>query len=156
MYKKIINPWLEVEGYNCFACCPTNSIGLHLDLFEDGEDIVTRWQPNDNFQSYVNTLHGGIQSLLMDELAGWVISRKLQTIGVTSKMEVKYIKPVSTKNKVITVKARLNKMMRHVAFIDAEIYDETDTLCTQGQLVYFCKTKEQAATEGFPGCEVEE
>lgn len=156
MLKKIINPWLGVEGYNCFACCPTNSVGLHLDLYEDGDDIVTRWKPNDNFQSYVDVLHGGIQSLLMDELAGWVVSRKLETIGVTSKMEVKYLKPVSTKCKVVTVKARLNKMMRHVAFIDAEIYDDTDALCTQGQLVYFCKTKEMAAAEGFPGCEVEE
>ena len=28
--KKIINPWRNHPGYNCFACCPDNPIGLHL------------------------------------------------------------------------------------------------------------------------------
>ena len=30
--KKIINPWRNHEGYNCFGCSPDNPIGLHLEF----------------------------------------------------------------------------------------------------------------------------
>ena len=38
--KKIINPWRNHEGYNCFGCSPDNPIGLHLEFYEDGDYIV--------------------------------------------------------------------------------------------------------------------
>ena len=33
--KKLINPYLEKQGYNCFGCSPKNPIGLHLEFWED-------------------------------------------------------------------------------------------------------------------------
>ena len=44
----------------------------------------------------IDTLHGGIQAVLLDEICAWVVLRKLQTTGVTSKMETRYMKPVNT------------------------------------------------------------
>lgn len=38
--KKIINPWRNHDGYNCFGCSPDNPIGLHLEFYEDGDYIV--------------------------------------------------------------------------------------------------------------------
>ena len=32
--KKIINPWRNHEGYNCFGCSPDNPIGLHNTAFQ--------------------------------------------------------------------------------------------------------------------------
>ena len=52
--------------------------------------------PRPEYQVWLNTLHGGIQSVLLDEICGWVVVRKLQTSGVTSKMETRFRKPVST------------------------------------------------------------
>ena len=94
--KKLINPWLGIEGYNCIGCAPCNPFGVHLQPYEDGEDIVAQWQPSANYQGWLNTLHGGIHALLLDEVCGWVVMRKLQTTGVTSKMEVRYRRPVLT------------------------------------------------------------
>ena len=64
--KKIKNPYigLEEQGYNCFACCPTNPCGLKMSFYEDGDDIVSLWNPGENYQSWINTLHGGIQATL--------------------------------------------------------------------------------------------
>ena len=78
--KKIKNPYagLEEQGYNCFACCPDNPFGLKMEFYEDGDDIVCLWDAHPNFQGWLNTLHGGIQSTLMDEIGGWLINRKLQ------------------------------------------------------------------------------
>lgn len=137
--KLIKNPWLDKEGYNCIGCCPTNPTGFHLSFYEDGDDVVSRWNPTQNHQGWIDTLHGGVQALLMDEVAGWVVTSKLQMTGVTSKMEIQYVKPISTRLNTLTIRARLNRMMRNVAFIDAEIIDEEGEICSKSQLVYFCK-----------------
>ena len=70
--KKILNPYLNKEGYNCVCCAPNNPVGLHLEFWEEGEDVLTIWNPGENYQGWINTLHGGIISMLMDEVAGWV------------------------------------------------------------------------------------
>lgn len=87
--KKIINPWLGVEGYHCFGCDPDHQHGLKMEFYEDGDDIVSFWEPDGEHQSWINTLHGGVQAALLDELCGWVVFRKFQTGAVTSKMEIR-------------------------------------------------------------------
>jgi hypothetical protein len=32
--KKILNPYLNKEGYNCVCCAPNNPVGLHLEFWE--------------------------------------------------------------------------------------------------------------------------
>lgn len=157
MMKKIKNPWLHKPGYNCICCSPTNPLGLHLEFWEDGEDIVTHWEPSTHYQGWLNTLHGGIQSMLLDEVAGWVVTRKLQTTGVTSKMEVQYLKPISTLDEGLTIRARIVRQMRNVAFIEGEILNHIGEVCSKAVLTYFCASKQKAVEEmGFEGCELEE
>ena len=43
--KKIINPWEGLDGYMCFGCAPSNPMGLHMEFYEDGDDIVAYWEP---------------------------------------------------------------------------------------------------------------
>ena len=59
--KKIKNPYkgLEDQGYNCFACCPSNQAGLKMEFYEDGDDVVCIWDAGDNYQGWLKTLHGG-------------------------------------------------------------------------------------------------
>lgn len=153
--RKIINPWVGTEGYNCFVCSPDNPIGLHLEFWEDGDYIVSKFKPTHDYESWQNTLHGGIQALLIDETAGWVVCRKLQTNGVTSKMEMHYLKPVSTLLNEITVRAKLTKMMRNVAFIEAELLDEDAQVLTRADLVYFCTPRFKLNETNFHTCKVE-
>ena len=101
-------------GYNCIGCSPDNPIGLHLCFYEDGDDIVTRWRPTADHQGWLNTLHGGIQALILDEVCGWVVTRKLQTAGVTSKMETRYRRPVSTLDTELTARARITGQKRNI------------------------------------------
>ena len=55
-----------MSGYNCFGCCPTNPIGAQMRFYEDGDDIISIWKPTQNHQSWINTLHGGVQAVLLD------------------------------------------------------------------------------------------
>ena len=75
--KKIINPWKDLEGYNCFGCAPNNESGVKMEFYEDGDEVVSIWKPRPEYQGWLNTLHGGIQSVLLDEICGWVVVRKL-------------------------------------------------------------------------------
>ena len=76
--------------YNCFGCSPDNEAGVRMEFYEDGDEVVSIWKPRPEYQGWLNTLHGGIQSVLLDEICGWVVFRKLQTGGVTSKMETRF------------------------------------------------------------------
>ena len=121
--KKIINPWEGLDGYMCFGCAPSNPMGLHMEFYEDGDDIVAYWEPEAHYQGWLNTLHGGILTTLMDELAGW---------------------------------GRIKDRKRNAIFIETEIYNSQDELCTRADLVYFIVTQEQATEKfHFAGCKAE-
>ena len=70
--KKIINPWKGMEGYNCFGCAPNNEAGVKMEFYEDGDEVISIWKPQPQFQGWIDTLHGGIQAvLLMRFVHGW-------------------------------------------------------------------------------------
>lgn len=155
--KKIINPWKGLDGYMCFACSPNNPSGLHMEFYEDGDDVVAIWKPLDYYQGWLNTLHGGIQCTLMDEVAGWVIVRKLQTTGVTSKLDAKFIKSVSTNESQLTIRGRIRETKRNAIFLETEIYNMKNEVCSRADLIYFVVTPERAKEEfSFKGCRTED
>lgn len=157
--KKIINPYIghEAEGYNCFACAPHNPNGLKMEFYEDGDDIVCFWTPDRNFEGWQNALHGGIQATLIDETAGWVISRKFQTSGMTTALNIKYRKPVATgPEHRVEVRARVREVKRTFVFLDVQLMCD-GKLCSTGDVTFYCFPKQKAAEEfKFRNCEVEE
>ena len=67
---KIKNPWIEsgrAHDYNCFGCSPFNEFGLHLEFWEDGDELVAKWQPRKSLEGWMGVLHGGIQATLLEE-----------------------------------------------------------------------------------------
>ena len=155
--KKIINPWQGVDGYHCYGCDPDHACGLRMEFYEDGEEVVCRWRPRPVYQGWVNTLHGGIQATLADEISSWVVFRKFQTSGVTSKMEVRYLRPVRTTDAWIDLRARVGEQRRNLVRIDVRIANPDGELCTQASCTYFLFPKERARTDfHFSGCDVEE
>lgn len=154
--KKIINPWSHLEGYHCFGCDPKHQHGLKMEFYEDGDDIVSFWEPTGEHQSWINTLHGGLQATLLDELCGWVVFRKFQTGAVTSKMEVRYRKPVHTNQGQLTLRARTAEVRRNLVTVVGEIYNSQGELCTESSCLYFLFSREKSVTEmGMTPCLVE-
>ena len=96
--KKIINPWRNHEGYNCFGCSPDNPIGLH----------------------------------------------------------VKFRKAVPTTEPELTIRAKVTKQVRNLAYISAEITNSKGELCNEGEAIYFLMNEEKAKEMGFLHCEVED
>ena len=160
MKHKIINPYTNEsdiqKGYNCFACAPHNPIGLHLEFYEDGDYVSTTWVPQSNYQSWIDTLHGGIQATLLDETCGWLISRKCQLAGMTTQLNVKYKRPVYIDGNPVEIRAKIRETKRNFIFIDCELLQNGE-LCSSADATFFCFSKEKSINDfHFKPFEVEE
>ncbi len=142
--EKVINPFAGRENYNCFGCSPDNHDGLQMEFYEEGEEVICYWQPKEKFQGYNSVLHGGIISTLIDEIASWYVFTKLKTSGMTSKLEVRFKKPVLINGGRLTLRARLAERKRNLAYIDVRLYNSQNELCSEGEAVYFILPKEKA------------
>lgn len=150
--KEILNPYAKLEGHNCFGCSPENQFGLRLKFFEDGDELVCRWKPEERFQGWVNVLHGGIQATLMDEIASWVIFLKKDTVGMTYRLNTKYRKPVYMDKGEITLRAKLTGTRRNISEIEVTLTDADGQLCSEAVVEYFIFPEEKARKEmHFPG-----
>ncbi len=154
--RELINPWKQLPEYMCIGCSPNNIAGVKMTFYEDGDYIVSVWKPESRFQGWHNTLHGGIQTLLLDEIAAWTIARKLQTTGVTSKLEVRFRKTLFTTDKYMIVRASIFETNRNIAIVKAEITNQKNELCANADCTYFTFSKEKAAEMNFFGCDVTE
>ena len=132
--KKIKNPWTGEPTYHCYGCSPDSASGLRMEFYEDGDEIVSHWHPRPEFQGWRDTLHGGIQATLADEIASWV----------------KYHKPIMITDSHITLRASVKRQLRNIIEIGVSIFDHTGELCTSAICVYFLFPQKRAYEEfGF-------
>jgi len=120
----------------------------------EGEEVLCDWQPENHLQGWVGVLHGGIQATLMDEIASWYVFVKLQTAGVTSRMEVNLLKPVKMDKAPFRLRAVLLGMKRNIAIIQVQLYMSDGVLGAESLMHYFTYPKNIANDKLFyPGIE---
>ncbi len=142
--KKIYNPYINLEGHNCFGCSPNNPLGLKMEFYEEGDYLISEWDPANRFSGYENMLHGGIQASLMDELASWCVQIKLKTAGVTASMNVRYRKPVFIDEGKLIIKARVIKSNHNIVTLKTELFNSEKELSSEAELKYFTYPKKMA------------
>lgn len=155
--RKIKNPFpgnSSDETYNCFGCSPANDAGLHLEFWLDGEELIAKWEPKKHFEGWIGVLHGGIQGTLLDEVAAWLVFVVLKTAGVTTEMNVKYLKPALIDNGQITVRASLISFEKRLARIRCNLEDGNGLCCATSEITYYCFPPDVAkAKYNYPGIE---
>jgi len=150
----IKNPFSGKKGYNCFGCSPDNPIGLRLSFRLENDVVLSEWTPGENYQGWMNVLHGGIQATLMDEIAGWLVLVKVGTAGVTSKMEVRLLRTAHMNRSPFHLKAVLHEMQGNIAVIKVELSDNHGQLCADSLMYYFCYPEKVAREKmHYPGVE---
>ena len=135
--KVLSNPWTSIPGYNCFGCSPENPTGLKMKFLEEDQFLVCEWEPELKFQGYHNILHGGIQATLMDEIASWTVFVKADKGGVTSRVEIKYRKPVFINKGKILLKSQLLDINKRIARVHVELFNNEQLLCSEAWFEYF-------------------
>lgn len=97
--KLVQNEPLADDGY-CFVCGPKNPIGLRLKFHFNGQTIKTEFIPKKEHQGYLNIVHGGIISTLLDE-AMVKLAIAMDMPAVTARMEIRLRKALHVGEKVI-------------------------------------------------------
>ena len=78
----------------CFVCGVENPHSLKVKVEQDGENQVkAEFVADDRYRGWSNYLHGGILSLIFDEMLGW-LSRYMGYDAMTARLEVRYRNPV--------------------------------------------------------------
>lgn len=154
--RRIKNPWLNQSGYYCFGCSPDNESGVKMTFYANEHEVVSYWKPESRFQGWVNTLHGGIQSVLLDEICAWALLNELHTSGVTVKMETRFKREVSTNEAYLVLRAHVTEIKRNLVSIQATLSDSNGACCTEAVCTYFTFTSEKARNMGLGNVELEE
>lgn len=154
--RRIKNPWVGKKEYFCFGCCPDNKDGVRMKFYADGDEVISVWHPERQFQGWIDTLHGGIQAVMLDEICAWAVILKMNTTGVTAKMETRYKHSISTNDKYLIVRAKVTDVHRNLATIEATISDSNGNVCSTATCTYFTFAIEKAREMGMQELELED
>jgi len=123
-----------------------------MEFMEDGDELVSTWVPDTHYEGYLDILHGGIQSTMMDEIASWVVFIKLETGGVTSRLTTRFRRPVHISHGAVELRAKLQGRNGRIATIDVKLFNGKAELCSESVVEYFVMTPEKAAERmRYPG-----
>ena len=85
----------------CFVCGVENPHSLKVKVVQDGANQVkAEFVADDRYRGWSDYLHGGILSLIFDEMLGW-LSRYMGHDAMTARLEMRYRKPVPLGSRMI-------------------------------------------------------
>jgi acyl-coenzyme A thioesterase PaaI-like protein len=83
-----------VKDGRCFVCGEENPNGLNIKVVYNGiGQVETEFMAEDRYRGWSDYLHGGVITLIFDEMLGW-LSRYMGHDAMTARLEVRYRKPV--------------------------------------------------------------
>lgn len=138
---------VPIDDGNCFACGPSNPIGIHLhfDRNADGEGVLARLRLAPVYQGWRGIAHGGIVMALLDEAmayaAGFAGHR-----GVTAQVSARFRKPVPLEQP-IEVRGRVTWQRRNVLGVEASILDGAGNLLARAEGSFVSRGRLDAADD---------
>ena len=85
----------------CFGCGPHNPVGLKLRFERDGDCVRTRFTLGKGYDGPPGILHGGLQAMILDELAGWTLVGLRGKIGLTSSLNLRYFRSMRLEDELV-------------------------------------------------------
>ena len=125
-----------LRGNRCFGCGPENPDGLHLKSYEDGDDLVAEWIPEERFQGPPGVVNGGLMAVPMDCHATWAAMHALsadrggEPVGaVTAGYSVRLIAPTPIGHRVV-LRARVVDRSERKAKVSVTASVDRQTVAT--------------------------
>jgi acyl-coenzyme A thioesterase PaaI-like protein len=125
-----------IKDNSCFCCGKDNPNGLQLQVIQEGSGGVrTEFIAEKRYCGWSNYLHGGVISLIFDELLGWV-SFHMGYDAVTARLEVRYRQPVPVGSRLV-FKGKLSREDRGLLDIGtiARLADGTVVATGKGRMM---------------------
>lgn len=122
------------DGY-CFVCGPKNPTGLKLDFSFNGKSISTQFTPQKEHQGYMDVVHGGIISTLLDEVMV-KLAIEMNLPAVTAQMDIRLRKAVAVGEKITFIAEILRKTRKTIEiYAKAVIEDNIVVADAKGKLI---------------------
>jgi len=142
MRKEIQNPFID---NNCFFCGSDNKAGLKLKFYWDDEkkEASTEYLPAPHFVGLGNILHGAIQMGIIDEIMGWTSYIFTKEFGVTSSINIKFLKPVFIEGEKIYVTCNVFSKEGSKVNLQAILSNRKGEACTSASGIYHILPEDQ-------------
>ncbi|MCE5301163.1 MAG: PaaI family thioesterase [Spirochaetia bacterium] len=114
-----------VNDSYCFACGEKNPIGMHLHFETTGEKLQAKYVFPKELQGYSNTVHGGMISLLLDEVMVNLPWLKLKEPVVSADIRVKLKRPLKI-GEPVTAQAWVDKQKRNIYRMKSRLIRDSD------------------------------
>ncbi|MBR4748670.1 MAG: PaaI family thioesterase [Abditibacteriota bacterium] len=112
----------------CFACGTKNPAGLKLRFVIEGDRVFTDFCLPDEYQGWAGVVHGGILTLIMDEVQVNAAAAR-GYIAPTAEITSRLLAPVRT-GAPYRASARITEIKRdRLILTEAEITDPEGTVC---------------------------
>ena len=128
----------------CIACGQENPFGLHLHLYSDGTKVQTEFTPAAHHAGFKGVVHGGISSLLLDELMAWVCAVAAGQFAYCAHLSVRFLLPLHP-GQTVTAHAELTSNRRRVFEARAEIFHPSRGKLAAAQGKYLPISQEELA-----------
>jgi acyl-coenzyme A thioesterase PaaI-like protein len=114
-------PWLDEPRFQCFGCSPRNAAGLALSMYRIGSDqLGTDVTFSETYESYPSVVHGGIVSVLVDELMGDLIALDRGFLAFSVTLRTKFLRPLRT-HTPYRATARIAREADGVVYAEADV-----------------------------------
>jgi len=125
----------EIPNYwtgDCFGCSRNNKPGLQLRFWLSDQGCFTKCTVPDYLCGIDGLVHGGIITLLLEEVAQWLIIARLVRFGMTRDISVCYLKPVPTNAEILVEAQVINQEGKNV-LNHSTIFSSDKMLLVEGE-----------------------
>jgi acyl-coenzyme A thioesterase PaaI-like protein len=140
----------QFNSSSCFVCGLDNDFSLKAHFYNlENNKVAAYVYPNDKYQSYPQRMHGGIITSILDEVAGRAVqAMEPNTWGVTAKIDVRFIKPVSLDQTLIAVGSICGKIS-HLFIGESYLTTLGGTILARAKATFFRMKPQDISSTSF-------
>jgi uncharacterized protein (TIGR00369 family) len=121
------------SNLGCFGCSSDNPHGLQMTFYTDGQTVFSDIHVPGHMSGWNKTVHGGILSVILDEIMSWAVLSLLKKMGMTKTMTVEFLKPVSIQETLRAEGRPVEESGRHEALVEGFVYNQKGELCARSK-----------------------
>jgi acyl-coenzyme A thioesterase PaaI-like protein len=110
-------------GNRCFACSPDHPHGFRLRFQVSGDEVVTRFVPEGTHEGAPGVMHGGLVTLVADEVACWALIALRGKFGFTGTMNSRFPRPVRI-GRELEARARIQTANERMPSVEVRLLQE--------------------------------
>jgi len=135
----------RLPGYGkCFMCGRGNPRGLRLELFVEGDLVITEFKLEEFLIGYEGIIHGGVQAGILDEVMWWASSWGSGRATYTADMSIRYKRPAPIDHRFRAI-GKIIRMDNRFVYTEGEILDlEDQKVCTTASGRYYILSEEKS------------